>query len=394
MEQSNQEFRAGSFQIQPGPEPVRCFFPAPLPPNPQLDYSAFQEKFAKASLALGKLDGISLLLPDHELFIYSYIRKEAVLSSQIEGTQSSISDLLLFENDFTPGVPTEDVKEVSNYVRAINYGMERLSTLPLSLRLIKEIHKVLIEGTRGSLKTPGEFRTSQNWIGGSRPGNARYVPPPPYEVLPALGALENFIHNDPTGTPAIIKAGLVHAQFESIHPFLDGNGRIGRLLITFILCSEKIIDKPLLYLSLYFKQNRQEYYDRLQAVRTKGDWEGWLNFYLDGVEKTSLQAIDTAAKLIKLFEEDEHKVRNMGRSGLTALQVLSSLKKKPITTISRLSEELKISFPAISNSMKKLEQAGIVAKTSGKQRNNLFAYQRFFDILSEGPELESNNRHS
>jgi Fic family protein len=388
MENPN-KFRSGRFQTQPGPEPFSFFIPSPLPPaNPPLDSSRLQNKVEKAALALGKLDGVSLLLPNHELFLYSYIRKEAVLSSQIEGTQSTISDLILFENDIMPGVPTDDVIEVANYVKAMNYGLQRLTDFPLSLRLIKEIHRVLLDGARGSSKSPGEFRTSQNWVYGSRPGNAKYVPPPPHEILPALDAGEKFLHNNPVETQPLIKAGLAHAQFETIHPFLDGNGRIGRLLITFILCAEKVIDKPLLYLSLYFKQNKQAYYDALQAIRVEGDWERWMCFYLDGVEKTSLQAFDTAKRLITLFEQNDCEIKKLNRQCGTAFRIHDELKKNPIITIPRMAKELKMSFPAIDRATKNLERMGILKEISGKQRDRVYIYGSFLKILNEGAEPE------
>ncbi len=244
-------------------------------------------------LAVGRLDGLKNVLPDPEIFLYSYVRKEAVLSSQIEGTQSSLSDLLLFELEGVAGMPLNDVQEVSNCVAAMNHGLKRLQTLPLSLRLIKEIHGVLLAKGHGSKKEPGEFRRSQNWVGGTRPGNAAYVPPPPDQVLECLGALGKFLHNDPVKTPLLIKAALTHIQFETIHPFLDGNGRLGRLLITFLFCAEGALHEPLLYLSLYFKQHRQQYYDLLQSVRLTGDWEAWLRFFLTGVEETANQAART-----------------------------------------------------------------------------------------------------
>src|SRR5581483_73899 len=284
--------RAGRWEKQPGPEPYRCFFPRPLPPEPPLEFSeGLQLAQDRATKALARLDGMASLLPNPALLIYTYIRKEAVLSSQIEGTQSSLSDLLLHENKQIPGVPVSDVKEVSNYVAAMEHGLKRLrESFPMGLRLIKEIHEVLLQGARGGEKRPGEFRTSQNWIGGTRPGNAVYVPPPPHEVLPAMGALEKFIDGDPIQTPTLVKTALVHAQFESIHPFLDGNGRVGRLLIPLMLHTEGTLSYPLLYLSLYFKQRRMEYYDALMRVRTDGKWEDWLRFYLAGVEEVAREA--------------------------------------------------------------------------------------------------------
>src|SRR5947209_4545204 len=265
-----------------------------------------QELIDTANQALGRLDGITLLLPDPDQFLYSYIRKEAVLSSQIEGTQSSLSDLLLFEHDEAPGVPVADTRETFNYIRAMNHGMARMQGgFPLSLRLFKEVHGLLLESGRGAERAPGEFRSSQNWIGGTRPGNARYVPPPAHQVTPAMGQLEKFLHGDPVQTPILIKAALAHAQFETIHPFLDGNGRVGRLLVTLLLCATepRVLSRPLLYLSLYLKQNRDEYYRHLQRIRTHGEWEKWLIFFLEGVIEVSGSATETTQRIVKLVSD-------------------------------------------------------------------------------------------
>jgi len=279
-----------------------------MPPL-QLDGNMY-DLIELANRALGRLDGLTTLLPEPSLFLYFYVRKEALLSSQIEGTQSSLSDLLLYEIEEVPGVPLDDVQEVSRYVAALNHGLARLKNgFPLSLRLIREIHKVLLSGGRGSEREPGEFRRSQNWIGGTRPGNALFVPPPPIEVMPCLGDLENFLHDRPERTPVLIKAALSHVQFERIHPFLDGNGRLGRLLITILLCAEGALSEPLLYLSLYFKTHRQVYYDLLQQVRIEGDWEEWLRFFLEGVKVTSEQASSAAIRLLKLFEREALRAR-------------------------------------------------------------------------------------
>ena len=280
-------------------------------------------------LALGRLDGLTTVLPDPTLFLYSYVRKEAVLSSQIEGTQSSLSDLLLFEHEGVVGVPLDDVQEVSNYVAAMNYGLTRLEKLPLSLRLLKEIHAVLLSKGRGSKKEPGEFRRSQNWVGGSRPGNAVFVPPPPDLLLDCLGALEKFLHNDPVKTPLLVKAALAHVQFETIHPFLDGNGRLGRLLITFLFCAEGALREPLLYLSLYFKQHRQQYYDLLQSVRLTGDWEAWLRFFLTGVEDTANQAGQTAKALMKLAATDEKRIQTLGKPPARPCGCIGCFRRNP-----------------------------------------------------------------
>ena len=287
-------------------EMCRAFVPNPLPPQPPLVWSAeLQAQFAAANTALGRLDGIAALLPDTSIFLYSYVRKEAVLSSQIEGTQSSLSDLLLFENEQAPGVPLDDVQEVSNYAAALEHGLKRIREgLPLSLRLIKELHSILLSKGRGSGKLPGEFRTSQNWIGGTRPGNARFVPPPPERLMESLSALEKFLHDQPEKTSTLVKAALAHVQFETIHPFLDGNGRVGRLLITLLLCVEGSLQQPLLYLSLFFKRHRSLYYEFLQTAREEGDWESWLMFFFEGVATTGNEAFATANKLLKLFDTD------------------------------------------------------------------------------------------
>src|SRR5437762_2287523 len=303
-------------------ESARAFVPDPLPPSPALELDTeIQELIQNAMLALGRLDGLTTVLPDPQIFLYSYIRKEAVLSSQIEGTQSSLSDLLLFEMEGVAGVPLDDVQEVSNYVAAMNHGLKRLEKLPLSLRLLKEIHGVLMKKGRGSEKEPGEYRRSQNWVGGTRPGNALFVPPPPDQVLECLGALEKFLHNDPVKTPVLIKAAMAHVQFETIHPFLDGNGRLGRLLITFLLCAEGALRQPLLYLSLYFKRHRQQYYELLQSVRLTGDWEAWLRFFLAGVAETAAEATDTAHTLVALAAADENRIQPIGKAAGSALRV-------------------------------------------------------------------------
>lgn len=384
---SGKSSRAGRWEKQPGPEPYYCFFPAPLPPNPPIRYDERLQALAeKAGRALGRLDSITLHLPNPQLLLYTYIRKEAVLSSQIEGTQSSLSDLLLFENAETPGVPVNDVREVSNYVAALEYGLERLKELPLSLRLLKEIHAILLKEGRGGNKEPGELRRSQNWIGGSRPGNAKYVPPPPHEVLPALGALEKFIHGGPAQTPTLIKAGLAHAQFESIHPFLDGNGRLGRLLIPFIMIAEGVLSSPLLYLSLYFKARRTDYYEALQRVRTDGDWEGWLAFYLDGVAEVANQASDTAARLVDIFKEHSAAIEGLGRSRYTALRVHDLFKKRCVLSLPVISKELGVSFPTANKTLGKLQGLGFVKELTGKRRHRVFSYEPYLHLLQAGME--------
>jgi Fic family protein len=370
------------------PEPYFAFIPKPLPPDPALNIDIdLQEIEDKANRALGRLDGITYLLPDPALFLYQYVRKEAVLSSQIEGTQSSISDLLTYEIAQAPGVPIDDAKEVSNYVAAQQYGLDRIkSGMPLSHRLIREIHEILLSGTRGKDKRPGEFRTRQNWLAGTTPSNARYVPPPAREVFPAMSALEAFLHGKPKPMPLLIKAGLAHAQFETIHPFLDGNGRIGRLLITLILCAEGALSEPLLYLSLYFKRNRDHYYETLQRVRTHGGWEEWLKFYLEGVYDVSSQATDTARRIMALFEEDRNKIHTLRKAAPSALAVHELLKKRAIVTISVICKECNLSRPAATNAIKNLIGIGIVHKMSDKARSRLFIYSKYLEILLEGTE--------
>ncbi len=364
-------------------EKCRAFVPQPLPPAPPL---VFDEELdglrEQASLALGRLDGLAAVLPETSLFLYSYVRKEAVLSSQIEGTQSSLSDLLLFENDALPGVPVDDVQEVSNYVAALNHGLQRLEKLPVSLRLVKEIHAKLLTKGRGSAKEPGEFRRSQNWIGGTRPGNALYVPPPADHLTECMGALEKFLHNDPVSTPALVKAGLAHVQFETIHPFLDGNGRLGRLLITLVLCAEGALREPLLYLSLYFKQHREEYYDLLQRVRIEGDWEAWLKFFLRGVRETAEGAARTAQALQVQGRDDEKQVQRIGRAAGSALRLHRHLQRQPITSIARASEELELSIPAVAKAMSNLEKLGIVREVTGGKYGRLYGYDKFLKIIS------------
>jgi len=386
---SNKTSRAGKWIKQKvGPEGFACFYPAPLPPDPPIQYDLELHKLQdQANRALGRLEGASLLLPDPTIFLYTYVRKEAVLSSQIEGTQSSLSDLLLFENKEAPGVPLSDVQEVSNYVAAMYHGLERLrNELPLSLRLFKEIHAILMKETRGREKEPGEFRRSQNWIGGTRPGNAFYVPPPVDEVIPSMGALEKFLHNDPVSTPSLVKAGLAHAQFETIHPFLDGNGRLGRLLITFVLCAEGVLTQPLLYLSLFFKQHRETYYAALQRIRTDGDWEGWLKFYFTGVAEVSNQASDTAKTLLGMFEEHRAQIQTLGKAAGSALRVHELLKKRVLLSLPTACAELHLSFPAVSKALSNLEKLGLVREFTGRQRNRLFSYDSYLNVLSEGIE--------
>ena len=371
-----------------GDETVRAFVPAPLPPMPALDLIALQAPLEKALLALGRLDSLSVLLPDAHLFLYTYVRKEAVLSSQIEGTQSSLSDLLLFELEEVPGTPLDDVVEVSNYVAALEHGLRRIREgFPLCNRLIREIHAELLARGRGSDKTPGEFRRSQNWIGGSRPGTARFVPAPAHAVAECMSDLERFLHTEAYGLPALLRAGLAHVQFETIHPFLDGNGRVGRLLITFLLCHDGVLREPLLYLSLYFKQHRESYYEFLNDVRKNGDWETWLAFFLDGVTQTAEGAVSTAQRLLSLFQEDQAKIQQTGRAAGSALRVHQALQEHPIASLQELAKRTELSFPAVTAGIQILEQIGVVRELTGKKRNRLFGYDQYLAILGEGTEL-------
>lgn len=335
---------------------------------------------------MGRLDGVSSLLPDTGLFLYAYVRKEAVLSSMIEGTQSSISDLLLFELEARHGVPLDDVTEVSNHVAALDHGLRRLRDgFPLSNRLIREIHGVLLQRGRGSDKTPGEFRRSQNWIGGTRPGNAAFVPPPPDAVEDCMAALERFIHEG-NELPALVKAGLAHVQFETIHPFLDGNGRTGRLLITLLLTSMGVLRDPLLYLSLFFKEHRATYYDLLDRVRREGDWERWLTFFLEGVESTADNAVTTARRLAEMFARDQGRIQAEGRRAGSALRVHGVLKERPITSIGDVHRRTGLSFPAAAAAMDLLVRLGIAREVTGRRRDRFFAYEEYITILEEGTE--------
>ena len=367
-------------------EEVRAFVPLPLPPVPALEIAgARQLLLERATLAVGRLDSISTLLPDPHLFLYSYVRREAVLSSQIEGTQSSLSDLLLFELEEAPGTPLDDVVEVSNYIAALNHGMARLSEgFPLSNRLLREMHAVLMSKGRGSDKQPGDFRRSQNWIGGTRPGNARFVPPPPHEVEPCMGALEQFLHDDATGLPVLLRAALAHVQFETIHPFLDGNGRLGRLLIALLLHHGGLLSEPLLYLSLYLKEHRTVYYDLLNRVRSTGDWEAWVDFFLEGVEQTAHSAVRTARRLVDLFTEDTRRVQLSGRAAASALRVLAALRERPVLTLNFLRETHGLTFPTASKAMQTLINTGIARELTGQRRNRVFVYDAYLAILNEG----------
>lgn len=369
-------------------ESVKAFVPHPLPPKPALEVStSLRDAMDNAYLELGRLDGITTILPDTSLFLYMYIRKEAVLSSQIEGTQSSLADLLLFEMDGAPGVPLDDVREVSNYAAAMEYGLKRLRDgFPLCNRLICEIHEKLLSKGRGSERKPGEFRTSQNWIGGTRPGNARFVPPPPERLADCLSSFEKFLNDDPERMPTMLKAAMAHVQFETIHPFLDGNGRLGRLLITLLLCHEKVMREPLLYLSLYFKQHRKAYYDLLQQVRTDGDWESWVAYFVDAVRETSMQAVSAANRLSEIIRKDRNVVQSMGRISGSAYRVFDLMAERPLLSIPVACRRTGLVPNTVTKVMGVLRDAGIVKEITGQKRNRLFIYDRYMKVLAEGTE--------
>jgi Fic family protein len=379
--------RLGRFvQTVAGGEQVSAFVPPPLPPVPPVDVVPLLERLGRAERALGRLDGITMLLPREELFLYMYVRKEAVLSSQIEGTQSTLSDLLRFETEAALGQPIDDVREVSNYVDAMMYGIERLKELPLSLRLIREMHARLLHRGRGSANDPGQFRRSQNWIGGTRPGNALFVPPPVSELQGCLANLEHFIHDDSIRLPTLIKAGMLHVQFETIHPFLDGNGRIGRLLVTLYLCTQGVLQKPLLYLSLYLKMHRANYYRLLQEVREQGAWEAWLDFFINGVEVTASQAFNMATRIVALFRQDRERINTDSARPGSALRVYHLLQQSPFLTSVQAVNQTGLSTPTVNAALADLQRLGIVDETTGRRRGRVFSYRAYLAILIEGTD--------
>jgi len=370
-----------------GTETVRAYVPPTLPPEPRVELDGLQQLLEQANQAIGRLDGLTGAFPDLALYIYSWVRKDAVLSSQIEGTQSSISDLLMFENGDSPGVPVYDVQDVSNYVAAMSHGLTRMrSGFPLSLRLVREMHEVLLSRGRGAQQHPGEFRRSQNWIGGSRPGNAAFVPPPPELVDDCMGSLELFFHEERRDLPVLVQAAMIHVQFESIHPFLDGNGRIGRLLITLLLCARGVMKEPILYLSLYFKTHRAAYYELLDRVRTRGDWESWLHFFLTGVKETATEAAHAARRMMALFGQHRKQIEALGRPAASVLLVYRQLQKTPILSIVNAAPKIGISAPTVAKSLDHLSRLGIVREMTGKQRRRMFVYEPYLAILNEGTE--------
>lgn len=383
--------RSGEYLLaQSGPDGYWAFHPRPLPPDPPLRVDAsLQRLLDLGNQALGRLDGITLLLPDPDHFIYAFVRKEAVLSSQIEGTQSSLSDLLLFEHAAAPGVPREDAEETANYIAAMNFGlaeMERPGAPPLSARLLREVHGILLRTGRGSGQAPGAFRRDQNWLGGTRPGEARFVPPPWPEVTPAMSALERFLHDEPEPTPILLKAALAHAQFETIHPFLDGNGRVGRLLITLLLCSHGVMRRPLLYLSLYFKRNRDDYYDHLQRVRTEGAWEAWVRFFLEGVVEVAESTTETTQRLVSMVEQDRQTIHGFGRAAATAHRVHDLATRFVLVGATQAAQRLSVTEPPVYGAIARLEEAGILQEITGRRRGKLYAYAQYLAILNEGTE--------
>ena len=383
-----QRDRTGSYEVTTfGDEQVRAFVPASLPPQPPVDLSGMQPALERAILALGRLDSEARQLPDPDLFVYAYVRREAQLSSQIEGTQSSLSDLFELETEGESPQQDDDVTEVSNYVAALEHGLERIhGGFPLSNRLIRELHGILLRSGRGSEKLPGEFRRSQNWIGGSRPSNAVYVPPPHTAVEDCMAQLERFLHAEDDGISTIVRAGLAHAQFESIHPFLDGNGRVGRLLIAFVLHQSGVLRQPLLYLSLYFKQHRARYYDLLADLRHSGDWEAWLAFFVEGVRATAEDGVETARRLSQMFEDDREKIQTRGRRAGSALRAHEVLMRSPVLSIRRVHERTGLSWPTAAAAIDLLSELGITHEMTGDRRNRLFAYDEYIAILSEGGE--------
>jgi len=362
-----------------GDTQYKAFVPNLLPFKIKID-ETLQHLLSKADLALGRLDGITEILPDVDFFIFMYTRKEATLSSQVEGTEATFADLLKAEAKIKDGEIHKDVDEILNYIKAMNYGLKRLENLPLSLRLIREIHKTLLKGARGEGRTPGDFRKSQNWVGGATIQTARFVPPPAHEVMSLLDNLEKFLH-DPTTLPVLIKIGLIHSQFESIHPFLDGNGRVGRLLITFYLCQQGVLKKPLLYLSEFFKAHRQDYYDRLNTVHEKDDIEGWLKFFVEGVAVTADKAVDTTRKILKLRERDIHKVLALHRTSEKGKLLLDFLYRAPLIQTKTVEKITRLRNPNALALVSKFIKLGILKEITGQKRNRVFSYKEYIDLF-------------
>ena len=367
---------------------TQAFIPPFLPPDPPVDLASLQQVLEEANQALGRLDGMAVQLPDPLLFNYMYVRREALLSSEIEGTQSSLSELLVYESAGAPRSALDDVREVSNYVDALDHGLARVKEgHPLSLQLMKEMHEKLLSSGRGSKKEPGEFRSTQNWIGVPRSDETVYVPPPPEKVEALMCDLEKFLRADTPGIPRLLKAGMVHLQFESIHPFLDGNGRLGRLLIPLLFCGWEILSQPLLYLSLYFKKHRQRYYELLQQAREEGDWESWLEFFLRGVTEVSRQAAATARRLLETFEKDQRRIEKLGRAGACALQLHKLMRKKIFQSVAEAVTEISYSGVAIRSAMGRLEEMGILRELTGRRYGRRFGYLEYLRILEDDREF-------
>jgi Fic family protein len=370
-------------RVRTAGESFEAFVPSPLPPVPALAIDAdLQERLDQAHVALGRLDSVTTLLPEKSIFLYSYVRKEAVLSSQIEGTQSTLNDLLLFEAQAAPGVPLDDVREVSRYVDALEQGMVRIrERFPLSTRLFNEMHGLLLAQGRGAGKVPGEYRRSQNWIGGARPSKAAYVPPPHTQVNQLMGALENFLNDVPVRHPPLIKAALAHVQFETIHPYLDGNGRLGRLLVPLIFVREGMLAEPLLYVSLYIKRHRETYYKLLQQVREEGDWEEWLRFFAVAVESAARQAVASVHALNGLGSSDRARIRELGRIAPSCLQVYEAMFARPVARIGHIAAITRQSNNTIVRMLEHLQKLGIVEEVTGNKRNRVYRYPAYLDIL-------------
>ena len=373
--------RTGNFiqQLQ-GELKYKAFVPSMLPFTVRLDTEALVDAMSDANLAIGRLSAMTSGIPDVDFFIFMYVKKEAVLSSQIEGTLATFSDVLKAESDIKYGEIRNDVDEIINYINAMNHGLKRLNDLPISLRLIKEMHEVLLKGVRGHNKMPGEFRKSQNWVGGASLERASFIPPPKHEILNLLGNLEKYI-NAESQEPDILKAALLHLQFEAIHPFLDGNGRIGRLLIALFLCARGLLEKPLLYLSSYFMSHKQEYYDRLQAAHTKDDIEGWLLYFFDAVAETSSQALKTGEKIISMRKNDIDKVTGMGRAGKNGILLFNSLFRRPMMRIKDIERIAGMSTPNANLLAEKFVSAGILKEITGRVRNRIFVYKKYVDLF-------------
>jgi Fic family protein len=371
-------------------ETVRAFVPPRLPADPPLSFTeGVQSALDRAMLSLGRLDGAAATMPDVDLLLYTFVRKEAVLSSQIEGTQSTLDELLVHEVQAVPGAPSEDVREVSRYVDAMNHGLERIAGgFPLSNRLLREMHGILLAEGRGAQKQPGEFRRSQNWIGGTRPGNAIFVPPAPTQLDACLAKLEQDL---PQHANPIVKAARAHLQVETIHPFLDGNGRVGRLLITLLFCNDKVLRKPLLYPSLYLKQHRQQYYDELSAVRASGDYERWIDFFSEAIRHSAEVAIETGRRVIQAFQEDRAQLRAIPRIAGSMLMIQEALQSKPVTTVAILREATGLTTPTVNSLLRELESRGVVKESTGRARDRVFVYRRYLDALAaeeEGVETQ------